>query len=199
MGAWLSRPEFQHRPPCRFPIEQGRASAATLSHHGQNGSCHPGNDGYKHEQQRVEFIIIVADHTDRRPRESKTAPSDDGVGYGIRVFDFDRKADTRLAVYGSLAPGRVNHHQLADLKGRWQRGTVQGKLTDAGWGSALGFPGLILDPAGPAVEVYLFESLELRDHWPRLDKFEGPDYRRVVTPVRLADGEVGANIYVVGP
>jgi len=119
------------------------------------------------------------------------------VGYVIRVSDFDRRTDTRLAVYGSLAPGRVNHHQLADLKGRWQRGTVQGKLTDAGWGSALGFPGLILDPAGPTVEVYLFESLDLREHWARLDEFEGTGYRRVVTPVRLADGEVDANIYVV--
>jgi gamma-glutamylcyclotransferase (GGCT)/AIG2-like uncharacterized protein YtfP len=113
------------------------------------------------------------------------------------VSDFDRTADTRLAVYGTLAPGRVNHHQLADLKGRWQRGTVQGKLTDAGWGAALGFPGLVLDPSGPPVEVYLFESLDLQDHWSRLDEFEGAGYRRVVTPVRLADGELSAHIYVL--
>jgi gamma-glutamylcyclotransferase (GGCT)/AIG2-like uncharacterized protein YtfP len=106
-------------------------------------------------------------------------------------------ADTRLATYGSLAPGRFNHGQLAALNGRWQRGTVQGKLVDAGWGASLGFPGLILDPSGPVVDVYLFESLDLLDHWARLDEFEGPGYRRVVTPIRTTEGDVDAYIYVV--
>jgi len=108
----------------------------------------------------------------------------------------DGSADTRLATYGTLAPGRVNHHQLAGLSGRWQRGTVQGKLVDAGWGAALGFPGLVLDPSGPPVEVYVFESSDLPDHWSRLDEFEGPGYRRVVTQVRIADGDLSACIYV---
>ena len=109
----------------------------------------------------------------------------------------DRAADTRLATYGTLAPGRVNHHRLAGLKGQWQQGTVRGRLADAGWGAALGYPGLILDPLGPVVEVYLFKSEELPDHWPRLDEFEGPGYRRVVTQVRTADGELDAWIYVI--
>ncbi len=64
-------------------------------------------------------------------------------------------------------------------------------------GAALGYPGLVLDPLGPVVEVHLFESLELPDHWARLDAFEGTGYRRVVTPVRTADGELMAWIYVV--
>jgi hypothetical protein len=29
-------------------------------------------------------------------------------------------AETRLAVYGTLAPGQVNHHEVADLKERLQ-------------------------------------------------------------------------------
>ena len=106
-------------------------------------------------------------------------------------------SETRLAVYGSLAPGEVNHHQLAGLTGSWRRGTVQGKRFESGWGSTLGFPGLILDPAGPAVDVQVFESPDLPDHWARLDEFEGPGYRRVVTKVRTADGDVSACIYVL--
>ena len=113
------------------------------------------------------------------------------------MLNRDDGADTRLASYGTLAPGRVNHHQLAALKGHWQRGTVAGRLIDSGWGSALGFPGLILDPSGPLVEVYLFESLDLPDHWSRLDEFEGPGYRRVVTQVQTPDGDLGACIYVL--
>jgi gamma-glutamylcyclotransferase (GGCT)/AIG2-like uncharacterized protein YtfP len=104
--------------------------------------------------------------------------------------------DTRLACYGTLAPGRINHHELAALKGRWKRGTVRGRLLEAGWGSGLGFPGLVLDPLGPAVEVYVFESSHLPDHWARLDEFEGEDYRRIVTKVHTADGESTAWIYV---
>ena len=29
----------------------------------------------------------------------------------------------RLAVYGTLGPGRPNHHQLSALRGRWVRGS----------------------------------------------------------------------------
>jgi hypothetical protein len=67
----------------------------------------------------------------------------------------------RLATYGSLAPGRPNHHHLDGLDGRWFQGHVRGRLIEAGWGSALGYPALILDPAGSAVEVYIFESIDL--------------------------------------
>lgn len=68
---------------------------------------------------------------------------------------------------------------------------------DAGWGSALGFPGLVLDPAGPLVDVQLFESPDLPRHWARLDQFEGSGYRRVVAQVRTAEGEASAWIYVL--
>jgi len=106
-------------------------------------------------------------------------------------------ADSRLAVYGTLAPGRVNHHELTGLKGSWRRGTVRGKLFAVGWGASLGYPGLVLDPQAPPIEVFLFESPDLPDYWPRLDEFEGAGYRRVVTQVRTSDGDVGAYIYVL--
>ena len=106
-------------------------------------------------------------------------------------------AETRLATYGTLAPGRVNHHQLADLKGYWWQGTVTGRLVEAGWGAKLGYPGLILDPAGQVIEVHVFESSELPDHWPRLDAFEGAGYRRVVARVSTLDGDLDASIYVI--
>lgn len=106
-------------------------------------------------------------------------------------------SDTRLAVYGTLAPGRVNHHQISALSGKWQRGTVKGKLIFSGSGFSSGFPGLILDPLGPTVEVDLFESAELPEHWARLDEFEGSGYRRVVTTVSTKEGKRSACIYVL--
>ena len=106
-------------------------------------------------------------------------------------------ADTRLATYGSLAPGRVNNDRLADLRGIWRQGTVRGRLVEAGWGAKLGYPGLVLESSGQFIEVHLFESPDLPDHWPRLDAFEGAGYRRVVTQVSTVDGDLDASIYVI--
>jgi gamma-glutamylcyclotransferase (GGCT)/AIG2-like uncharacterized protein YtfP len=114
-----------------------------------------------------------------------------------QIVDLVEAPDTRLAVYGTLAPGRVNHHQLSALAGTWQRGTVRGQLLSSGWGAALGFPGLILDPLGPRVDVDVFESAELPEHWNRLDEFEGCGYQRVVAMVTTQGGEQSAWIYVL--
>ncbi len=81
-----------------------------------------------------------------------------------------KSAENRLATYGTLAPGRANHHQLADLKGNWRRGIVKGRLVEAGWGAELGYPGLILDPSGQAIEVDIFESTDLSGHWLHLER-----------------------------
>ncbi|MFA1671553.1 gamma-glutamylcyclotransferase [Rhizobium mongolense] len=107
--------------------------------------------------------------------------------------------EQRLATYGSLAPGRVNHDQLAGLEGTWRKGTVRGTLVESGWGAALGFPGLLLDEGGAAVDVLLFESLDLPDHWERLDAFEGAGYRRERAKISTPDGQLEAFIYVLAP
>ena len=103
----------------------------------------------------------------------------------------------RLAVYGTLAPGRPNHGQLAHLPGRWFDGVVRGRLHDAGWGADLGFPGLVLDDEGDDIAVQIFEAESLRTEWPRLDAFEGSGYRRVAVHVRTSSGAVEAHIYVL--
>jgi len=108
-------------------------------------------------------------------------------------------AECRLVTYGTLAPGRQNHHQLAGMNGRWLTGTVRGALVQQGWGAALGYPALILDPDGAPVEVQVFESTDLPSHWPRLDNFEGTGYQRVAVPVETADGRLEASIYVYKP
>jgi gamma-glutamylcyclotransferase (GGCT)/AIG2-like uncharacterized protein YtfP len=104
--------------------------------------------------------------------------------------------DTRLATYGTLGPGRPNHHQLSDLPGRWLTGRVLGSLVEEGWGAELGYPALILDAGGSAIDVDVFESPELPHHWDRLDAFEGTEYRRVAVDVETAEGVIPASIYV---
>ncbi len=97
-------------------------------------------------------------------------------------------AEHRLVTYGTLAPGRVNHGQVAQLAGNWNQGTVRGILIEEGWGADHGCPGIRLDPTGTAVDVFVFESAELPDHWQRLDAFEGHEYRRTRVFVEM-DGQ----------
>ncbi|MEM9761774.1 MAG: gamma-glutamylcyclotransferase family protein [Pseudomonadota bacterium] len=101
----------------------------------------------------------------------------------------------RLAVYGTLAPGRANAHVLADIGGSWTTGTVRGRLVELGWGAAQGYPGILLDPEGEAVAVHLLFAENLPAHWERLDAFEGSGYRRRSVSVETADGPVEASIY----
>ncbi|CAN5313213.1 gamma-glutamylcyclotransferase [soil metagenome] len=104
---------------------------------------------------------------------------------------------TTLATYGTLRPGRSNHDQLNGLRGDWIGGTVRGVLYDEGWGAAEGYPGLVPDPLAEPVEVDVFRSDDLPDHWGRLDAFEGEGYARVTVEVETAEGPVSACLYAL--
>jgi gamma-glutamylcyclotransferase (GGCT)/AIG2-like uncharacterized protein YtfP len=99
----------------------------------------------------------------------------------------------RLFVYGTLAPGRPNAHVLADVPGTWEPATVRGELLPEGWGAALGYPVIILSEDGPEVAGFVFSSVELAQHWERLDAFEGEGYERVLTMAGLASGDVAGS------
>jgi gamma-glutamylcyclotransferase (GGCT)/AIG2-like uncharacterized protein YtfP len=102
---------------------------------------------------------------------------------------------TRLAVYGSLAPGKSNHRMLAGLRGSWRPVTAHGVLEDHGWGAGLGFPAFTWDPAADPVAMLIFESPDLPGHWKTLDEFEGADYRRILVPVISLDRVEVAYLY----
>ena len=106
-------------------------------------------------------------------------------------------AESRLAVYGTLAPGEANHAVVSSLRGSWARGTVCGHLHAVGWGMTHGFPALVWDPDGPEVAVHVLESPDLADAWPRLDAFEGQAYRRQIVPVKVSSGKLLAYAYTV--
>jgi gamma-glutamylcyclotransferase (GGCT)/AIG2-like uncharacterized protein YtfP len=107
----------------------------------------------------------------------------------------ENSIDTRLAVYGTLAPGRSNHDKLEALTGTWLSGYVVGRLLQKGWAVDQGYPALVLDPGGSTIDVQIFVSAELPEHWNRLDDFEGSHYRRVETVVQTENGPVSAWIY----
>ena len=102
----------------------------------------------------------------------------------------------RLFVYGTLAPVQPNEHLLNEISGTWENATVVGTLHPEGWGSAMGYPAIVLNEGGEEVEGWLFSSDKLTDLWPTLDEFEGEAYRRVSTLVKLKDNStIDAYVY----
>lgn len=116
------------------------------------------------------------------------------------LWDDVKQAQTRLAVYGSLAPGTANHHMLAGLDGAWSEARVHGIVHNAEWEAAGGYPAFEYDPAGPLSDVLVFEAADLPLHRPRLDAFEATaGYEPLVIDAVDADGRHYAVTIYVGP
>jgi gamma-glutamylcyclotransferase (GGCT)/AIG2-like uncharacterized protein YtfP len=101
-----------------------------------------------------------------------------------------------LATYGSLCPGKPNHHHVSDIPGAWIDGIVRGTLHEVGWGAAMGFPALEISETGTDVVVEVLISSELSAHLDRLDEFEGAEYKRVIANVETQAGVIPAWVYV---
>lgn len=97
----------------------------------------------------------------------------------------------RLAVYGTLRRGEVNHGLIADL-GEPVLGWVRGTL-----GEWRGYPVFRWRPDALEVPVEVYQSPQLtQERWNGLDRFEGSEYRRIFVPVTLSLREhVVATIY----
>ena len=105
--------------------------------------------------------------------------------------------ECRLVAYGTLIPGRSNHHIIADIDGTWTEVVLRGQLGESEWRGQEGLPAFVSNPAGELVPAWLLESGELPRMWPELDAFEGPGYRRIcVSPTSKTTGEMLAGAYV---
>jgi gamma-glutamylcyclotransferase (GGCT)/AIG2-like uncharacterized protein YtfP len=149
--------------------------------------------------------LVAAANAVRRQRDaSGGAVGSDGRRAEGRLDALFRTGHT-LAVYGTLAPGRPNHHVVAPLGGEWTDGLIEGDLLPAGWGAALGYPGFRPRDGGAAVAVRVLITPSLATAWPTLDRFEGSEYQRILVPVfstELGPGQAGerrlytvANLY----
>ena len=138
-------------------------------------------------------LISQANAARRRRGRADQAPDSGAEAELQRRYHADR----RLAVYGSLAPGKVNHHIVAPAGGEWSAGVVTGTFSENGWGATHGFPGLRWSAGGSDVRVSLLTSDSLPDHWADLDHFEGSDYMRILVPVVGEDARLiaVANLY----
>ena len=151
-----------------------------------------------------EVTRLVAAANAARGRGGTSAPSSvPGVSDAEEELEADFGVSRALAVYGTLAPGRQNHHIVAPLGGEWTVGEVEGELSPEGWGATHGYPAFRPRVGGGAVAVHVLTSERLPDFWASLDEFEGPDYRRILVPVFSVDAtkerrlRFVANLYAV--
>src|SRR5829696_8736172 len=93
--------------------------------------------------------LVAAANAVRRQRDaSGSAVGSDGRRAERRLDALFRTSHT-LAVYGTLAPGRPNHHVLAPLGGEWTDGLIEGDLLPVGWARPSVIPGSALGPGEP--------------------------------------------------
>lgn len=114
-------------------------------------------------------------------RASTAKDEERNAAEGSLNQQFDTKKT--LAVYGSLMPGKENHHVVAHIAGFWHTGYIKGYFEDGGWSMGTGYPSIIWDPAGVSIPVSVLVSDYLPQHWSRLDYFEGDAYQRILIPV----------------
>jgi gamma-glutamylcyclotransferase (GGCT)/AIG2-like uncharacterized protein YtfP len=117
---------------------------------------------------------------------------------GVADHDLEARLDRALdrparslVVYGTLAPGRVNHFHLAALTGEWSEVVIEGELGD--WD---GYPMFRRVRPGAQVRAWLLRSAELPQHYDRLDEFETRAYDRHLVPYETVTGTGVANCYV---
>jgi gamma-glutamylcyclotransferase (GGCT)/AIG2-like uncharacterized protein YtfP len=127
--------------------------------------------------------LIAAANAARGWRDGPARPPAPGDADAERRLDARFGVSRTLAVYGTLAPGRPNHRVVAPLGGEWTEGVVEGDLHAEGWGATLGYPAFRPRAGGGDVPVQVLTSPALADAWPELDRFEGPEYRRLLVAV----------------
>src|SRR5918996_5344290 len=127
--------------------------------------------------------LVAAANAVRQQRDaSGSAVGSDGR-CAERQLDALFRTSHTLAVYGTLAPSQPNHHIVGPLGGEWTDGLIEGDLLPLGWGAALGYPGFRPQAGGDAVAVPGLTTPSLAAAWPTLDRFEGPEYQRILVPV----------------
>ena len=98
-----------------------------------------------------------------------------------------------LFVYGTLKPGREANHYFDQIQGLWLDAYCFGN-----WVNDIdsGYPIISLNKNGKKIEGKLFHSNQLKNIIKEIDKYEGEEYKRVITKIYLYNGSsVKAFIY----
>ena len=126
---------------------------------------------------------------------SMISAANSGDAEAAQRLETEFMTSEKLAVYGSLAPGKTNHHIVAPLGGEWSDGLIVGDLFQTGWGAPLGYWAFRPRDGGERIPVKVLTAQKLPGAWGTLDEFEGNEYRRILVPIY--DAGDAASLYTV--
>ncbi len=109
-------------------------------------------------------------------------------------FSQETGALERLCIYGRMRPGGPDHDRLTPFGGDWSEGTFPGDL-QGDLCTLDDCPGLAWAPTAFCNPGFVLTSTRLKEAWTILDAKEGENYARLLTPVRIGDTDIVANIY----
>lgn len=106
-----------------------------------------------------------------------------------------------LFVYGTLGPEQSHSHLLQQVKGQYQKATINARLLPIGWDNGAGYPGLILSTEqNERVAGYIYSADDLSPIWDQVDAYEGEHYQRIFTTAYLENGdELTVQVYEALP
>ena len=97
----------------------------------------------------------------------------------------------RLASYGTLSPGEVNHCIVGGIPGKWKDCLLLGQIREE--------EGLKIykwDTYGDEIAAKILSSPDLPKRWGEIDRFEGARYGRGLTLACVDDQWIVANVYM---
>jgi gamma-glutamylcyclotransferase (GGCT)/AIG2-like uncharacterized protein YtfP len=147
------------------------------------------------------FLELVRIHLAARPPQLRRIDAARAAAQGRPAFILParrrprlrlcpRNPELRLIVYGTLAPGGLFHHLLADIPGDWRPCTIRGRM-----GLIRHYRAFRWNPAGEDHAAWLFTSSHLPGKLAHLDRFEGRAYRRRLIPAEVAGCLVVGFVY----
>jgi hypothetical protein len=102
--------------------------------------------------------LVAAANALRRQSDASGSAGGSDARHAERHLDDIFGTCHTLAVYGTLAPGKPDHHVVTPLGGEWTDGLIEGELLPMGWGAALGYPGFRPREGGEAVAVQVLRA-----------------------------------------
>ncbi len=106
------------------------------------------------------------------------------------IEEIFQRPENRLAAYGTLRPGQSNFKIVSEISGQWLPGIIRGSVREVA-----GYPAYTWNQEGEKVTVDVLISDQLVKEYPRVDEFEGPNYKRTLVPVLMDDCYHVCNVY----
>jgi gamma-glutamylcyclotransferase (GGCT)/AIG2-like uncharacterized protein YtfP len=126
--------------------------------------------------------LVAAANAVRQCRDASGGEAESDGRRAERRLDALFRAGHRLAAYGTLAPGRPNYHVVALLGASGRKAWSRVSYSRRGGAQPSAIERSAPRP-GPAVAVQVLTTPSLETAWPALDRFEGPEYQRILVPV----------------